>query len=270
MKLRATFAAALSLGCTETTDTLDIETQRLGESTELEFLIIPPLDEVATDQPPPALEPPPTPLPTPARWEMWRVIEHLEDPVTWLDVEIDMTACDVELPRFPTIAADHSVLAVALISSPVADEELLTVRMLRAEDGKQMRAYTLVGPGESELPPEELTRRVCHRQKALARALDSGGHTTMPIIGSWQNPIRDGLPDTVDGWPKMIANGATREVDMAVADIVIAPADAEASQLQVRVDQTESCSGASEGDEQFSKVWEAAGLRLFTRGPCGC
>jgi hypothetical protein len=169
----------------------------------------------------------------------------------------------LELPDFPTVSADGSVLALALISSPVADEKLLTVRLLRSQDAKQLRAYTLIGPGETELAPEV----VCHRARSLARALASGGHTTMPVVGGWANPIDDGLPERVDGGPRVIADGATRDVDMAVADIVIAPSDLAVPELQVRPAGTESCGGSA---EQFSKVWEAGGLRVLTRGPCGC
>jgi hypothetical protein len=259
------FAAALLLGCTAGEEAFDIESETLGATAEFEFRVIPPrVEEPAS---PPTLEPPPAPLPTPARWTMWHVLEDVEG---WLDLEIDPTECEIELPQFPTVAADGSVLALALVSAPVADQKLLTIRMLRSEDAKQMRAYTLIGPGESELAPEELERRVCHRMKALTRALASGEHTTVPVIGGWGNPIRDGLPERVDGWPQVISDGATRDVDMAVADIVMAPTDMAAPELRLRTAGPEDCSGSSDGEDQFSKLWEAAGLRVFTRGPCGC
>jgi hypothetical protein len=263
VKLRALLLTALLLGCTSTEDIPSLASEDLDPAVEIEFAIIP----SSVDDPPPTLEHPPAPLPTPARWEMWRV---LEDADVWLRSEVDLTACDVdlaELPTFPTVAADGSVLALALVSSPVADQRLLTVRLLRTQDAKQMRAYTLIGPDESELPSDELQRRVCHRAKALARALASGGHTSVPVVGGWENRISDGLPERVDGWPRVIGDGATREVDAAVADIVLAPSDLTAPELQLRVAGSQSCSGSS---DEFSKVWEAAGIRIFTRGPCGC
>jgi hypothetical protein len=256
------FAATWLLGCTAPEHALGVESKDLGASLELEFRIIPALDDAPTVLPPPTLEPPPTPMPTPARWDMWRV---LDDTDTFLDV--DLTACGVVLPEFPTVAADGSTLAIALVSAPVADEQLLTVRLLRSEDAKQIRAYTLVGSGESELPHEELQRRVCHRAKALARALRSGGHTSMPVVGGWHNPIRDGLPASVEALPRVLSDGATRDVDATVADIVIAPANSDSPELQVREPGPTSCRSSS---SEFSKVWEAAGLRVFTRGPCGC
>jgi hypothetical protein len=259
------FAAALLLGCTGIDEPLDFEVEQLEAAVELEFVIVPPRDEAPADVPPsaPTLEPPPTPMPTPARWGMWLVLEDLD-----VSLEYDLSVCDVELPEFPTVAADGSVLALALVSSPVADELLITVRMLRSEDGKQVRAYTLIGPGESELvPDEELQRRVCHRATALARALASHGHTTMPVVGGWENHVRDGLPTSAQGWPRVIGDGATHDVDMAVADIVIAPANTDAPELHVSEAGPTACRGSS---DQFSKVWEAAGLRVFTRGPCGC
>jgi hypothetical protein len=266
VKRPALFASVLLLGCTGLEDPLDIEPEQLEAAVELEFSIVPARDEASTDLPP-TLEPPPAPLPTPAHWEMWRLLEDVDG---WLQLEVDPTTCDIELPEFPTVAADGSVLALALVSAPVADQKLLTVRLLRSEDAKQVRAYTLIGPGESELLPEELERRVCHRAKALARALASGGHTAMPVAGGWANQIRDGLPERVDGWPKVISDGATRDVDATVADVVIAPADAAAPKLQVRTAGPRACSGSSDESDQFSKVWEAAGLRVLTRGPCGC
>lgn len=265
MKLRVLLLTASLLGCTGATDPLDIEAEQLGTSTDLEFVIAPPLAEPAP--PPPALEPPPTPEPTPARWEMWRIVEDVEGSL--ID-ELDPNACDVDLPEFPTISADGTVLALALANAPVADPRLLTIRMLRTDDAKQVRAYTLIGLGESELAPEELQRRICHRASALARALASGGHTSAPVVGGWDNPIRDGLPERVDGWPRVIGDGATREVDMTVADIVIAPASADAPELRLRTAGPTVCTGSESDEEEFSQVWEAGGLRVFTRGPCGC
>jgi hypothetical protein len=261
------FAAALLLGCTAGEEAFDIESEGIGAAVEFEFRVIPPHVDGPSQPSPPTLEPPPTPLPTPARWTMWHVLEDVEG---WLDLELGATPCEIELPQFPTVAADGSVLALALVSAPVADQKLLTIRMLRSEDAKQMRAYTLIGPGESELAPEELARRVCHRMKALTRALASGGHATMPAVGGWETPIRDGLPERVDGWPHVISDGATRDVDMAVADIVIAPSDMGTPELQLRTAGPRACSGSSDESDQFSKVWEATGLRVFTRGPCGC
>jgi hypothetical protein len=259
------FAAVLMLGCTATEDVLDIESEGLGSAVELEFVIIPPLQEAPTNLPPPAtLEPPPTPKPTPARWEMWRVLEDVD---AWLRLEVDPNACDVELPQFPTVAADGTVLALALISAPVADQQLLTVRLLGIEDAKQVRAYTLLGPGEWELETEEVQRRVCHRANVLARALASGGHTSVPVVGGWENEIRDGLPERVEGWPRVLSDGATREVDATVADVVIARSHVATPELQLRTTGPQSCDGAS---SQFSKVWETGDLRVFTRGPCGC
>lgn len=267
MKLRAMFAAACLLGCTAGEDVLEVEPERPVESAksvEPELVVIPTLDKAPTNPTPPTLEPPPTPEPTPPRWALWHV---LEDANTWLRDQTALATCDVELPTFPTISADGTTLALGLVSAPVADERLLTVRMLRIEDAKQMRAYTLVGPGESELPAEELERRICHRADALARALKSRGHTSMPVVGGWENPIRDGLPEVADGWPRVISDGATRDVDMAVADVVIAPANTVAPELKIREAGAKPCRGES---GQFSKVWEAGGLRVYTRGPCGC
>jgi hypothetical protein len=267
VKLHATFTAALLLGCTAPQDVqevLDVEPASVEPATEPEFVIIPAVAKTPADLPPPTLEAPPAPLPTPARWEMWQIREDIN---AWLVDEVALAACDVELPQFPTIAADGSVIAIALLSSPVADERLLTIRLLRTQDAKQMRAYTLVGPGEFELPSEELQRRICHRAIPLARAMASGGHTSMPVVGGWDNPIRDGLPASVENWPRVISDGATRDVDMAVTDILIAPANSDAPELRVREAGPKKCRGSS---GQFSKVWEAGGLRVFTRGPCGC
>ncbi len=264
VKVRASLLAASLLGCTSAAAPLDIESEHLVPSADLEFVIAPPLAEV---QPPPASEPPPPPAPTPARWEMWSVVEDVE---ASLRHDIDPNACGFQLPKFPTISADGSVLALALGNAPVADRRLLTIRMLRTSDAKQVRAYTLIGPDESQLPPEELQRRVCHRMSALARALVSGEHATAPVVGGWANPIRDGLPERADGWPRVFGNGATREVDMAVSDVVVAPANVDIPELQVHPGEPPICTGAEDEDEEFSKVWEAANLRVFTRGPCGC
>jgi hypothetical protein len=68
-------------------------------------------------------------------------------------------------------------------------------------------------------------------------------------------------------WPRVISDGATRDVDAAVTDIVIAPANTDAPELRLREAGPKSCRGSS---GQFSKVWESGGLRVFTRGPCGC
>jgi hypothetical protein len=265
--LRALIPAALLLGCTAGEEAFDLESEGIGAAVEFEFRVIPPHVDGPAQPSPPTLEPPPAPLPTPTRWTMWHVLEDVEG---WLDLEVGATPCEIELPQFPTVAADGSVLALALVSAPVADQKLLTIRMLRSEDAKQMRAYTLIGPGESELAPEELARRVCHRMKPLTRALASGGHTSMPVVGGWESPIRDGLPERNDGWPKVISDGATRDVDMAVADIVISRSDAAAPELLLRTAGPQACRDSSDESDQFSKVWEATGLRVFTRGPCGC
>jgi hypothetical protein len=90
----------------------------------------------------------------------------------------------------------------------------------------------------------------------------------VPVAGGWENPIRDGLPERVDGWPRVFSDGATRDIDATVSDIVIAPVYADDPKLEVRAAGPEDCYRSSE--EQFSKVWQAAGLRVFTRGPCGC
>lgn len=263
MKLRL-LATALLLGCTGIEDPLDFELEDQASTTELEFVIAPPQHEVAPPPPPTTPpEPPPAPQPTPARWTMWSVLEDVD---AWLRDEVDLHACDVELPTFPTVSGDGSMLALALVSAPIADERMVTIRLLRTTDAKQVRAYTLLGPSESELEPDEVQRRVCHRVPALVRALTSGGHTTVPLVGGWDNPIHEGLPESVDGWPRVISDGATREVDATVSDIVIAPANADAPQLNLRA-KKRNCTSMS---GQFSKVWEAASLRIFTRGPCGC
>lgn len=263
---------ALTLGCTEAGRPPDPAPARANEPESEPDTVTAspkPTPEPETAQPEPAAAvdaPIPAPGRTPAKWTMWRIMEA---PDTWLDQTLVLPGCGVELPSLPAVAADGSAVAIGLYSSPVADQRLVTVRIYAAADGKLVRGFTLLGPDEGQLPDDELRRRFCHRVGQLARVLAAGDYAAMKLVGGWRNQVTDGLPARADSWPLILADGATRDVDMAVADIVLAPIEPALAQLELRKGGAEVCrSDADEG--QASRVWEGAGLRVWTREPCGC
>jgi hypothetical protein len=261
-------AAAISLlllGCTAPEQPLRLTPGPTDEAGELEFVIVP---TQAEDARPPIEAEPPTPDPAPTgRGQMWRV---MEDADAWVAALTALDPCTSGLPRFPAVSADGSTLALALASSPVADEQAAVIRLYRSEDGTLLANHTLLGPAESQRlgeQPQLARRRYCRRAAELERTLASGRYQPMPVVGGWHNPIRDGLPVDAKPWSRVVSDGATLEVDMAVADIVIARADVDDPALQVRVNKAQRCQ-TERG--QFSTVWSAAGIRVLRRGPCGC
>jgi hypothetical protein len=114
---------------------------------------------------------------------------------------------------------------------------------------------------------DELQRRYCRRLAAAQEMLVADAFATMPVVGAWANPIRRRLPADAWPWPYVVNDGAKRELDMAVTDIVIARPDAEQPALELRPGAEKRC--RREGSE-FSKVWSTATIAVYTRGPCGC
>jgi hypothetical protein len=196
---------------------------------------------------------------------MWRV---LEEPNAWLSDHTGLASCDAHLPRFPALSRNGDRLALALATAPVADEHAAAVRIYRVADGTLLGSYWLLHPSQSKLieaDPTRIQQRYCKRTTELSRLLGDD-YEPMPKTGGWQNPIREGLPESRDPWPLVVADGATREVDATVADIVIANPLAPDPALQPR-SRAQRCHNMW---EQFSTVWSTAELSVLTRGPCGC
>jgi hypothetical protein len=196
---------------------------------------------------------------------MWRVLEEI-DP--WLSDHTGAEPCDAQLPGFPALSSNGALLALALGTAPVADEHAAVVRVYRVKTGALLGSYWLLRHHETPLfaiDPGYVQKQYCERAAELARLLD-GDFERMPRVGGWQNPIREGLPDSHKPWPLVVADGASKDVDATVADIVIAsPATQDpALQLRPKAQQCHSTWG------QFSTVWATAEISVFTRGPCGC
>jgi hypothetical protein len=254
------------LGCTAPEPSLELDAPDVDAQAFGGYAAEP--DERAVEVAPP--DPSTQPRARPRADAYWWV---MDDPRAWIGEKTGSDGCRGEFTALPAMTRDGETLVLGLGSSPVADGHEAVVRFHRVHDGTVEREVELLRPSEwTRLTEREdgmakVRRRYCDRLAVLEGELRTIGAEAMPVVGAWGNPIRNRLPSDAWPWPYVVSDGATREVDMAVTDIVIARADVADPKLELVAGKERRCRGEF---GRFAKVWATARIAVYTRGACGC
>ena len=262
MKLLAAMALAV-IGCTAPPDTLELDAPEVDAQAFAGYAVEP--DAAAVE-----IAPPQQPRSRPRADAFWWV---LDDPPGWIGDKTGSDGCRGEFTALPATSRDGKTLVLGLGNSPVVGAHEAVVRFYAIDDGGLDKEIELLRPSEwTRLTEREdgmskVQRRYCDRLAQLEQEVQAIGAEPMPLAGSWANPIHQRLPKDGSPWPNVVSHGATREVDMAVTDIVIACADDEHAKLRIVPGGERRCRGES---GRFAKVWATATMAVYTRGACGC
>lgn len=262
MKLLASMALAV-FGCTAPPDTLELDAPEVAAQAFAGYAVEP--DAAVVE-----IAPPERARVRPRVDAFWWV---LDDPRAWIGDKTGSDGCKGEFTALPAMTRDGKTLVLGLGNSPVVGAHEAVVRFYAVDDGALEREIELLRPSEwTRLTEREdgmprVQRRYCDRLAQLEQELQAIDVEPMPLVGSWANPIHQRLPKDAWSWPNVVSNGATREVDMAVTDIVIARADVPHAKLRIQPGDERRCRG--EGG-RFAKVWATATMAVYTRGACGC
>jgi hypothetical protein len=254
------------LGCTAPEPSLELDAPDVDAQAFGGYAAEP--DETAVEVAPP--DPSTQPRARPHADAYWWV---MDDPRAWIGDKTGSDGCKGEFTALPAMTRDGETLVLGLGNSPIVGAHEAVVRFHAVHDGSLEREIELLRPSEwTRLTEREdgmpkVQRRYCDRLAQLEQELQAIGAEPMPLVGSWANPIHQRLPKDAWPWPSIVSNGATREVDIAVTDIVIARADVEHAKLRILPGGERRCRGES---GRFAKVWATATMAVYTRGACGC